>query len=192
MQSSNHLYRKPNQSANLNNCLDKVLLLCPSTSAWTCETLHFTLDLNPWSKYSLKNRRTLKMESRNEVRDVSSPLRCVHGVDSEWGFTMGIDSDSSQPEAWLGGLWRRESRCTQLTESGMEETSGLVSDMEGWPEESCVEAQNCFVVEGIYETTCMCIWTLVDVNSKPQMCSGMPNKMSFKFKKLLRLVNIWW
>lgn len=26
-----------------------------------------------------------------------------------------------------------------------------------WNEESCVEAQKCFLVEGIYETTCMCV-----------------------------------
>lgn len=30
-------------------------------------------------------------------------------------------------------------------------------DVEGWNEDSYVEAKKCFLVEGIYETTCMCV-----------------------------------
>lgn len=75
-----------------------------------------------------------------------------------------------------------EGRADPCYREMLEEMSG--PDVEGWNEDSYVEAKKCFLVEGIYETTCMCVWTLVGVNSKPQMCSGMPNKMSFRFKKI--------
>lgn len=69
---------------------------------------------------------------------------------------MGMYPDSSKPEVFGEGradpfsLQRRSKVVRKRCQV-------LVSDMEGWNEESSVEAQKCFVVEGSYETTCMCV-----------------------------------
>lgn len=93
------------------------------------------------------------VESRNEVRDVSCALRCVQGVASEWEF---IQTAPNQRPAWvLFGEGRADA--LHRSKVGRKRCQALVSDMEGWNEESCLEAQKCFVVEGSYETTCMSV-----------------------------------
>lgn len=48
-----------------------------------------------------------------------------------------------------------EGRADPCYREMLEEMSG--PDVEGWNEDSYVEVQKCFLVEGIYETTCMCV-----------------------------------